>query len=323
VSGAPTPRVEIDAPAKLNLGLEVIRRREDGFHEIATIFLAIDLVDRVALTPLPPSPIAMGEGENVAVPEGSGTPLDSERFVLRCDDPALAISENLAIRALEAWEFPLPGPVQIDLHKQIPTAAGLGGASSDAAATLIAARELFGLPISDEALHGIAARLGSDVPFFLRGGCALGRGRGEILEPLPVPNDLWFVLVAPKIAIPNKTASLYARLDAADFSNGVRVAAQAERIAAGLPLDPALLGNAFSRPLYAVAPDLAELPNQMRDAGAGVVGISGAGPTHYALFTDPERAAVVADRLRQALGNRARVIPVRPAAERPVASPSL
>jgi 4-diphosphocytidyl-2-C-methyl-D-erythritol kinase len=324
VSGTPTSRVEIDAPAKLNLGLEVIGRREDGFHEIATIFLAIDLCDRLALTPNP-SPIAMGEGGNPAVLQGSGPMLSGERFALRCDDPALAISENLAIRALEALdaESPLPGWVQIDLQKQIPAAAGLGGASSDAAATLIAARELFRLPVSDEVLHAIAARLGSDVPFFLRGGCALGRGRGEILDPLPVPNDLWFVLVVPRIMIPHKTASLYARLNASDLSDGGRVVAQAERIAASLPLDPDLLGNAFARPLYAVVPDLAGLQEQMCAAGAGVVGISGAGPTHFALFTDSERAEDVADRLRQALGNEARVIPAKPAAERPVASSSL
>jgi 4-diphosphocytidyl-2-C-methyl-D-erythritol kinase len=319
-------RVEIDAPAKLNLGLEVIGRREDGFHEIATIFLAIDLVDRLRLTLTPnPSPIAMGEGGSSAAAMAGEPATGDGQFELRCDNPALSGSDNLTIRALKALnaKTPLPGPVQIDLQKRIPAAAGLGGASSDAAATLLAARELWQLSVTDESLHRIAAGLGSDVPFFLSGGCALGRGRGEILESLPVPEDLWFVLVVPKIVLPNKTASLYARLGEEDFSDGERVATQAGRIAARLPLDPALLGNVFAGPLYSLAPHLARLPGVMRDAGAGVVAISGAGPTHYAPFTDPERAELVAARLRQAPGNDDRVILAGPVAERPPVSPSL
>jgi 4-diphosphocytidyl-2-C-methyl-D-erythritol kinase len=319
-------RVEIDAPAKLNLGLEVIGRREDGFHEIATIFLAIDLVDRLRLTLTPnPSPIAIGEGGRLANPRDREPASGEERFVLRCSDPKLPGRDNLAIRAMKALaaETSLPGSVEIDLSKNIPAAAGLGGASSDAAATLLAARELWQLSVTDESLHGIAAGLGSDVPFFLSGGCALGRGRGEILEPLPVPEDLWFVLVVPKIAIPNKTASLYARLGGEDFSDGGRVATQAGGIAAHLPLDPALLGNVFAGPLYTLAPHLARLPGVMRDAGADVVAVSGAGPTHYAPFTDPERAEFVASRLRQDADNGDRVIIAGPLAERPPVLPSL
>ena len=183
-----------------------------------------------------------------------------------------------------------PGGARIHLRKQIPAAAGLGGASSDAAAALVGGRELWRQNVSDAELHDLAARLGSDVPFFLRGGCAVGRGRGDLLEPLPLPADLWFVVVVPDVRIPAKTASLYARLSPDDFSDGSRIAAQAARLKAGLAPDMTLMANAFARPLYAMVPELAALPDIMRDAGAESVAISGAGPAHYALVDDGIRA---------------------------------
>jgi 4-diphosphocytidyl-2-C-methyl-D-erythritol kinase len=289
-------RIVIDAPAKLNLGLEVIGRRDDGFHEIATIFLIIDLYDRLTLSP-------------------------ADDLRLTCDDDSLAGEDNLALRALRLLrdETSHPGAAHVHLSKRIPAAAGLGGASSDAAAALLGGRELWPLDVSDARLHDLAARLGSDVPFFLRGGCAIGRGRGDLLEPVPLPAhaSLWFVIAVPDLRIPAKTASLYARLSEADFSDGSRIAAQATRLRSGLPPDVTLLGNGFARPLYAMAPELAALPDIMRDAGAESVAISGAGPAHYAVVTDEAQAEVVATRLRERLGDRARVVVARPAPARP------
>src|SRR5215207_1904390 len=186
-------RIVIDAPAKLNLGLEVIGRRHDGFHEIATIFVAIDISDRVTLSP-------------------------ADGLELSCDDDALAGEENLAWRALRLLrdETNYPGGARIHLRKRIPAASGLGGASSDGAAALLSGRELWGLDVSDDRLCDLAVSLGSDVPFFLRGGCAMGRGRGDLLEALPLPADFWFVVVVPDVRIPAKTATLYGRLSNAD-----------------------------------------------------------------------------------------------------------
>src|SRR5215208_924246 len=232
--------IAIDAPAKLNLGLEVIGRHEDGFHEIATIFVAIDLFDRITLSA-------------------------ADDLELSCDDDSLAGKENLAFRALRLLrdETSYRGGARIDLCKRIPAAAGLGGASSDAAAALLGGRELWGQDLSGTQLDDLAARLGSDVPFFLRGGCAVGRGRGDLLEPLslPAPARLWFVVVVPGVRIPAKTASLYARLSPDDFSDGSLIAAQAERLGSSRAADVSLLGNAFARPLYAIAPELAALPD--------------------------------------------------------------
>ena len=205
VTGSGDRRVEIDAPAKLNLGLEVIERRDDGFHEIVTIFVAIDLCDRVTLSP-------------------------ASELELTCDDAAITSEDNLALRALHVLrgETSHRGGAHIDLRKRIPAAAGLGGASSDAAAALLGGRDLWRLEVSDSKIQDLAARLGSDVPFFLRGGCAIGRGRGDVLEPLPLPQGVWFVVVVPDEMIPRKTASLYAGLSAEDFSDGSRIAAQAD-----------------------------------------------------------------------------------------------
>jgi 4-diphosphocytidyl-2-C-methyl-D-erythritol kinase len=286
-------QIAIDAPAKLNLGLEVIGRRDDGFHEIATIFVAIDLYDRLTLSP-------------------------AADLELVCDDDSLAGNANLALRALhllrEATNH--ASGARIHLRKKIPVAAGLGGASSDAAAALRGGLQLWDLTVSETEFHNLAVGLGSDVPFFLHRGCAVGRGRGDVLELLPLPADLCFILVVPDVRIPAKTATLYAHLNDAAFSDGSHIAVQAARLSSGLAPDTTLLKNAFTRPLYAIVPELAILPSVMRDAGAASVAISGAGPAHYALFTDAAEAERVATRLREQLGDRAEVFIARPAPAR-------
>jgi 4-diphosphocytidyl-2-C-methyl-D-erythritol kinase len=300
VSASPPDRVAISPPAKLNLGLEVLRRRGDSYHDIVTIFLAIDVVDHLCL-------------------------VTRDDLSLSCNDSTLAGEENLVLQALHTLraEAGIQAGAHAVLHKSIPTAAGLGGASSDAAGALLAARALWRLSTPDIALHRIAADLGSDVPFFLRGGCALGRGRGDMLEPLRVPDKLWFVIVAPVITIPRKPATLYANLGPEDFSDGEQVVAQAQRLAAGLAPDPTLLGNAFARPLYEIAPKLAAFPAIMRKAGAATVAVSGAGPAHYAPFLDRAAAAAVANQLQAELTTSAQVLLARPAVERPTPSQSL
>ena len=157
----------VRAPAKLNLGLEVLGRRADGYHDLATIFLTVSLFDELS------------------VASETGTSLG-----LECSGSEVPSQENLVWRAAEAMQEVAPGRgALLRLEKRIPVAAGLGGASSDAAATLLALRQLWQVDIAEEALAGVALRLGSDVPFLLRGGCALGRGRGEVLEEIdPHPN---------------------------------------------------------------------------------------------------------------------------------------
>ena len=279
--------VRVLAPAKLNLGLEVVGRRPDGYHDIVTILQAIDLWDQVE--------VRTGDDVQLVRPV-LGVPID----------------ENLALRAVALLRehAGTARGARVEIRKRIPSAAGLGGASADAAAALLAARDLWKLETPMADLAALALRLGSDVPFFLRGRTALASGQGDILEPLPSPRFA-AVVVVPRVAIARKTATLYGLLTPADFGNGSRVRAQAHRLRAGQPLDPDLLGNAFSRPLYALRPELAELPGVMRAHGAGHVALSGAGPSHYALFADHEAAAATARRLRGALGPAATVIATR------------
>lgn len=280
-----TVQIQIKAPAKLNLGLEVIRRRPDGFHDIATIFQAISIVDTLTLRP-------------------------ASTISLTCDDPALTGDDNLLVRALERLraEAGTDQGAAVHLDKRIPVAAGLGGASTDAAAALLAGRELWQAGVPLARLRDLASDLGSDVPFFLTGGTALGTGRGSDLTPLPPLPDVWFVVVSPRLAIPRKTPTLYAALDPGDFSSGEAVFRFADHLrSAPTTLPPFLPPNAFARPLYALQPALAELPAVMRAAGATMVGLSGAGPSHFALEDDPERATAIVDRLQTMLGDRAAV----------------
>ena len=283
--GADVSRVTIRTPAKLNLGLEIVGRRSDGYHDVVTILQAVSIYDDLALAP-------------------------SHDLDISVADPALATEDNLALKALRCLrkQAGVESGATVTITKGIPVAAGLGGASSDAAATLLAARGLWDVVVSDETLADLAARIGSDVPFFLRGGTSLATGRGEHLTALPRPNHAWFVVVSPRVAIPRKTATLYAALRHEDVSNGDRVRAQAERLRSGEPLDPSLLRNTFERPLHALRPEVARVGEAMRHAGAAVAALSGAGPSHYAVAPDAATASTLAQDVRRLLGETAVVV---------------
>ncbi|HET9795567.1 MAG TPA: 4-(cytidine 5'-diphospho)-2-C-methyl-D-erythritol kinase [Thermoanaerobaculia bacterium] len=177
-----------EAFAKTNLRLEVLGRRRDGFHEIDTVFQTIDLTDRLEVSEAP------------------------GRIDLECTDPSVpSDSRNLVVRAADALRrrFPDAGGARIRLEKNIPAGGGLGGGSSDAAIALLLLARLWKLPVGPAELAGIGAELGSDVPFFFVGGTARGRGRGEIVEPLPDAPSRALVLVVPPFSI--STAEVYSR----------------------------------------------------------------------------------------------------------------
>lgn len=187
--------------AKVNLCLRVLGRRDDGFHEVQTVLHTVSLWDWVRLSPL------RGDGEVSIRVTGGDVPADESNLCWR------------AARALAEHVHP-SGGVAIELEKSIPTGAGLGGGSSDAAATLVGLARLWEVDLKPEEMEGIGASLGADVPFFLRGGCCLARGRGEKLEALPsVP--LWMVVVAPERRVP--TAQAYAALGRGTTSGRRRV----------------------------------------------------------------------------------------------------
>lgn len=174
------------APAKVNLSLRVVRRREDGFHELRTRMCPISLCDEIELE---------------VVADGGVT--------LRCDEPELPVGEdNLAIKALRAYEAATGREVhaQIMIRKHIPSGAGLGGGSSDAATVLRLLSEASGTPLPIAELAGIAATIGSDVPFFLYGQTCDASGRGELIEPVEFPHALSLLLIKPPFGVPTPWA---------------------------------------------------------------------------------------------------------------------
>jgi len=195
------------APAKLNLYLEVLGRRSDGFHELVTVLTTLDLADELGLSLRPRTP-------------GLAAGLADIDLTVGGDDPrATAIPggpDNLVVRAaaalLEAADARDATGVRLELTKRIPAGGGLGGGSSDAAATLLGLNRLLNEPLPPAALAGLAAGLGSDVPFFLTGGTALASGRGERVRPIPGPAEVAVELLVPPFGV--ATPAVFGALDA-------------------------------------------------------------------------------------------------------------
>ncbi len=264
----------VHAPAKINLGLEILGKRGDGFHEIRSILCTVSLHDTLVFEEI--------EGSSDFV----------ETFP---DAAAIPDRENLVIRALAAMRVTGAKirPQRITMHKRIPAAAGLGGASSDAAATLAAfSTELENAGANSE---DIARSLGSDVPFFLNGPVALVAGRGEQLTRLPAPGgDRWVVLATPRLHIPNKTPAMYRAVDPSTWSSGEVV----RQIAANLPDLPARAPyNVFERALLQLHPELENVRDNLRRAGFPFVALSGAGPTFYTFVANEPEARSIERRL--------------------------
>ncbi len=264
------------APAKVNLTFEVLGRRDDGYHEVRTVLQAVDLVDELTFNPADALTLDV---------EPLGSAPTEGNLVLRAADALRAATGTRAGAA-------------IALTKRIPAAAGLGGGSSDAAAALLGLRRLWGVDIDDAALHEIAASLGSDVPFFLRGGTALGTGRGERLQALPAPREPHIVILeSTDEAAAGKTARLYALLEARHHAPDAPAADEVERrLRAGDPLGDAL-HNAFDDVAGEAFPHHMAQREMFLGDGARGVHLAGAGPAQFALFADEAEASMVRDRL--------------------------
>ena len=265
----------LHAPAKVNLTLIVGARRDDGYHDVSTVMQTVGLYDTLTLT-------------------GGGSGL-----TMTCTDPDLPTDgSNLVLRAaaLFCQELRLPAPdLHLHLQKRIPSQAGLGGGSSDAAAVLLAMRTLYAPEVSDAELAHMAARLGSDVPFFIRGGTALATGRGEHLAPLPRLREGWFVIVKPPEGF--STPAMYRRLDELapepPRPDGMPAALETGNVRAVA----AALCNSFER---AVPPDSAvwDIEDALRAHGALAAMLSGSGSAVFGLFDREDAARAAAEVLR-------------------------
>ena len=269
------------APAKINWTLEVLGRRPDGYHEIRSVMQTISLAD--VLTAVP----AAGPRTTVEVyaPEYHGEDL----------------SDNTVLRAASLAGRVDDGPVTFRLEKMIPLAAGLGGGSSDAAAALRLLRRLWSTA-SDAALRRVAKKVGSDVPFFLRGGVQLVGGRGETVRPVRAGPAQILILATPPIAVPNKTARLYAAISAQHYADGAATMQLVERLRAGAAPREVDYVNVFDAVAGWLFPDFDERRREFgRLTGLRPL-LAGAGPSLFGVLGDD--AACLADalvhRLREA-----------------------
>ena len=258
IMSGPQP-LTLKAYAKINLTLEVLGRREDGYHDIASIMQAVDLYDTLSFEP-------------------------ADELTLECDVPELSADENLVLRAagMLREETGCESGSKITLEKCIPSAAGLGGGSSDAAATLVGLNELWGLGLTVEELTPLAAGVGSDVPFFLHGGTAMVLGRGERIRPLPPIDSQWLVLLVPSIYVPNKTASMYGMLSQSHMTRGALTRKLEARIRGGGDAPPQFFFNAFDDVAFKAYPELEKYWNTLDAMGGREIHLAGSGPSIFA-----------------------------------------
>ncbi|MDP2935453.1 MAG: 4-(cytidine 5'-diphospho)-2-C-methyl-D-erythritol kinase, partial [Dehalococcoidia bacterium] len=242
--------------------MEVLGRYPNGYHQIASVMQTISLADTLTMK-------------------------KASDFTLECDQPSLSGATNLVLQAAHMFKAATgcPDGARLRLAKGIPEAAGLGGGSSDAAATLRGLNRLSGVGIPRVKLAEMAAALGSDVPFFVYGGAGLAEGRGEIITPLPSPPGVWLALLHPPILLTDKTRKLYEALTPEHYSRGERSQTLAQALKAGEPVKDDLLYNVFEEVAFNVFPGLEGYRQRLLQAGAAGVHLAGSGPTLFAIFT--------------------------------------
>jgi 4-diphosphocytidyl-2-C-methyl-D-erythritol kinase len=266
-----TRTARLNAYAKLNLGLRILYQRPDGYHELRTVFQTISLADKlvVSFTPL-------------------GTPAGKTRIRV---DGTPHIPDNLVERAahLVLAELGLRADVHFQLTKKIPSGAGLGGGSTDAAAVLLGLPPLAGGHIPEQRLFELAGQLGSDVPFFLHGGTALGLGRGEELYPLPDEPKTRALLVCP--AIHSSTADAYRDLSAQLTSNALQNKLFSFQQQLWQQQGDRSLVNDFEGVVFARHPELVAIRDLLLSAGATIAAMTGSGSSVFGFFQSSEQLA--------------------------------
>jgi 4-diphosphocytidyl-2-C-methyl-D-erythritol kinase len=257
--------------AKINLGLEIVGRRADGYHDIRTLFQTISLSDELDFEPAPAGVLEL-EGDD------SSVAWDRSNLVHR------------AARLLRE-ETGAPGGARIAVRKSIPAGRGLGGGSSNAAATLLALNRMWGLGLEPGQMAGLARGLGADVPFFLKGGLCLGEEIGDRLTPLPDLAPLPCLVLFPPFPIP--TPSIYAGVGPS-LTSPRKVSKIMRFLESG---DFGLLENDLEHVIFRAYPELERWKIFFREQGALLSQVSGSGSAVYGLFPDTARAAAARSRL--------------------------
>lgn len=266
----------VKAPAKINLTLDVLHKRPDGFHEVEMIMTTVDLADRIGLESREDGVIKI---------------ISADRYVP--DD-----QRNLAYQAAKLLKdtYNVQAGVSIVLEKKIPVAAGLAGGSSDAAATLKGLNRLWNLQLTADQLAEHGAKIGSDVSFCVYGGTALATGRGEKIQELPSPPNCWIILAKPSIGV--STADVYGSLKVNEIihpNTTEMIRAIKEK---DYELMCATMGNALESVTLKLYPEVSTIKEQMMKFGADAVLMSGSGPTVFGLVQHESRVNRIYNGLR-------------------------
>lgn len=271
-------KIKVTVYAKVNLGLEVIGKRNDGYHNLMTIFQNINLYDNLTFCNAP-------------------------SLELTCNYPELVNNKNLVMRAAELIrrESGADKGARIHIEKKIPISGGLGGGSADAAAALISLNKIWDTRLDDNKLKEIALKIGADVPFFLKGGTAFATGKGEILENMQTPK-LGIVVIFPNqsigvsfCTIENKTEKVYSLLTHNDLSDGKRINEFKKKLLQGV-LDLNLLTNSFERVSKNIFQGVNKIFDIVKEHG-GFPLLCGAGPTVISIHKDMADAKLISKRI--------------------------
>ena len=286
--------VTVPAPAKVNLTLEVLGRRGDGYHDLASVMVAVDLADEVTVE-------------------------EAQDLSIECDVPSLAGPDNLALRAAARLrdEVGRTDGARVRLAKRIPVAAGLGGGSSDAAAVLIGLSRLWRTGMTAGDLAPVAAELGSDVPFFLHGGTAMVQGRGEIVRPLPGADVRHVLILSPDIRLERKTAAMFGLLAGSAPDRGALTRKLEARIRGGGDVPAQFLYNRFDAEADRAYPGIARYRETLASLGATEIHLCGAGPSMFTLVSRREVGSALQLLLERRHGWRASLASPTPPVEWP------
>jgi len=258
----------LQAPAKINLTLEVLGKRRDGFHEIRSVIQSVGLYDTLTFRP-------------------------SDDVAIESNMPGWTARESLVSKAVDLMKDTTgcSEGACIGIEKRIPLMAGLGGDSSDAAAALRGLNRLWGLNLPPDNLRKFAGQLGSDVYFFLIGGTALVEGKGEIVNSLPPSPSRWVILAKPPVpALKGKTRQLYDSLEVSHYTEGTITQRLVEEMEGGGRFEPSLLFNTFENVAFTRFFGLDVAREHFLKLGAPFVHLAGSGPTLYTMLEDKNKA---------------------------------
>lgn len=266
--------VTLQAYAKINLGLDVLRKRPDGYHEVKMIMQSISLADTLELKKIPEGTIRLINGAERDNPE---VPMDKTNLIYRAID-------------LIKQKYAISEGIEATLTKRIPVAAGMAGGSTDAAAALKGMNQLFALGLAEQELCELGVTLGADIPYCIMGGTALSEGIGERLTPLPPMPECWILIAKPPICV--STGFVYGNLKANELTVHPDIDGMTEAIKHNdLHGITSRLGNVLETVTIPAHPEIAVIKDRMLDYGAMQALMSGSGPTVFGIFVEEEQAA--------------------------------